>query len=138
MQRSLFLAQLIGPFAAVVGLALLVNDAFYRAMAQEFVGSHALVFLAGLLALPTGLAIVLTHNVWTRDWRVIVTLLGWATFLGGIVRVIAPEQAIGAARALLAHPGAMKIAAAVWLAVGVLLCFFGYLRNQQPLLGAKR
>ena len=33
-----------------------------------------------------GLAIVLVHNVWTFDWRVIITILGWLAVLGGIFR----------------------------------------------------
>lgn len=37
--------------------------------------------------MTAGLSIVNTHNVWALDWSLIVTLLGWALFLGGAVRI---------------------------------------------------
>ena len=51
MQRSIYLAKLIGPVFVVIGIGMLVNGAVYRAMASEFLHSHALIYLAGLLAL---------------------------------------------------------------------------------------
>ena len=70
MTTSFFLARLIGPFALALGLALLVQGAGFRTLAGEFMASPALIFLSGVITLPAGLAIVLTHNVWTPDWRV--------------------------------------------------------------------
>ena len=46
-------------------------------MADEFLRSRALIYLSGVLIHDGGLAIVLTHNVWVADWRVLITLLGW-------------------------------------------------------------
>ena len=76
MPTSIFLARLIGPFALALGLALLVHGAGFRVLANEFLASPALVFLSGIVTLPAGLAIVLTHNVWTADWRVVITIVG--------------------------------------------------------------
>ena len=68
MAQSIFLARLIGPFFAIVGAELLVNARPSARMAEEFLSSRALIFLSGLLTLPVGVAIVLTHNVWVADW----------------------------------------------------------------------
>jgi hypothetical protein len=128
MPTSVFLAKLIGPLLLVVGAALVLNTAAFRVMAQEFLNSRALIFVSGFIMLPAGLAIVLTHNVWTADWRVLITLLGWLTAIGGALRMLAPQQLAGFARARLDSPWFLKIAAAIWLVVGALLCYFGYLR----------
>ena len=77
MATSIFLARLIGPIALLAGLALVFNRTAYRAMTDEFLRSHALIVLAGVMTLAAGLAIVLTHNVWAADWRVVITILGW-------------------------------------------------------------
>ena len=77
MQTSVFLARLIGPVMLVIGLAVFANQRAFRDMAEEFLASRALMFLSGLLIMPVGLAIVLTHNIWTADWRVLITLFGW-------------------------------------------------------------
>src|SRR5260221_739791 len=83
MQRSIFLAKLIGPLLAAIGVALIFNADTFRTMAAEFLKSYSLIYLAGLLALTAGLAIVNTHNEWTGDWRVGVTILGLLFGIGG-------------------------------------------------------
>ena len=98
-------------------------------MAQESLGSRALNFLAGVITLPAGLAIVLTHNVWTPDWRVVITLLGWLALVSGAFRIVAPQQALNLGRSATANPVVFKIGGAIWLAIGALLTYFGYLHR---------
>ncbi|HET6466837.1 MAG TPA: hypothetical protein VFG43_00520 [Geminicoccaceae bacterium] len=127
MQTSMFLARLIGPVLLVMGVAMLLDRRAWRAMAEEFLGSPALIFLAGLLALVPGLAVVLTHNVWSLDWRLIVTLLGWLAVLGGVFRILLPRQVTRIGSAMLASDGAMTAAALVMLLLGGVLGLAGYL-----------
>ena len=127
MQTSLFLAKLIGPVMLVVGLAVFANQRGFRDMAEEFMASRALMFLSGFLLMPVGIAIVLTHNIWTADWRVLITIFGWLNMIGGTVRLFAPPVLIKAGRAMLKQPRFTPIAAAIWVVVGLLFCFFGYL-----------
>ena len=128
MQTSIFLAKLIGPFALALGLAMLVNRTSFRTLANEFLANPALIFLSGIITLPAGLAIVLTHNVWTPNWRVIITILGWLAVVSGALRIIVPELAAAKSRRLIGHRLTPKIAAAFYLAVGAVLCYFGYFR----------
>src|ERR1043165_9006448 len=83
MATSIFLAKLIGPVCLVIGLALLIDRAAFRTLANEFLASPALMFLSGVITMPAGLAIVLTHNVWAGDWRILITILGWLALLRG-------------------------------------------------------
>jgi hypothetical protein len=94
MPTSIFLAKLIGPVFLAVGVAMLLNGAAYRTLANSFLDNPALMFLSGLLTLPAGLAIVLTHNVWAADWRIVITIFGWLAVIGGAVRLLAPRQAV--------------------------------------------
>jgi uncharacterized protein YjeT (DUF2065 family) len=128
MQTSVFLARLIGPVMLVVGLAVFANPRAFRDMAEEFLASRALLFLSGLLIMPMGLAIVLTHNVWTADWRVLVTLFGWLNAIGGAVRLLAPNTVMQTGRAMLRRPYFVPAAAAIWVVLGLLFCLFGFLR----------
>ena len=121
-------AVIMIPAALIVALSLLVNQAQFRTIADEFMRSPALVFLTGLMILPVGLAIVLTHNVWTVDWRVLITLLGWLTIVSGAVRLLVPQRALSIGRKLYAKPNVLYVSAAIWLAIGAVLCFFGYLK----------
>jgi hypothetical protein len=126
MQTSLFLARLIGPVMLVIGLAVFANQRGFREMAEEFLAGRALMFLSGMIIMPAGLAIVLTHNVWTADWRVLITIFGWLCAIGGAIRLFEPPFLVKTGRAVLKQPTFTPIAAAIWVALGLLFCFFGY------------
>ncbi len=50
------------------------------------------VYLSGALMFVAGLAVVRAHNIWARNWTVLVTLVGWF-FLGlGLFRMFAAAQ----------------------------------------------
>jgi hypothetical protein len=128
MASSIFLAKLIGPVMLAAGIALFLNKRGFSAMAEEVLKSRALLYLSGLLIMPTGLAIVLTHNVWIANWPVLITVLGWLATIGGAVRILLPDKVESLGRGFLRHPMGLNIAGGVWAALGALLCFFGYLR----------
>ena len=51
MQRSIYLAKLIGPIMLVVGLGMLLNGArLSRRSSTQFLHSYALIYLTGLPA----------------------------------------------------------------------------------------
>jgi hypothetical protein len=126
MQNSIFLARLLGPAFVVVGLGLLLNRDNARALAREFLDSPALIYLAGLIALALGLAIVLTHNVWTFGWPVIITLFGWLSLLAGIVRIVFPQLVTRAGEKIIGKDGWVTFAVVFYLALGVWLAYAGY------------
>jgi hypothetical protein len=127
MQTSVFIARLIGPVMLAIGLAVFANQRAFRDMSEEFMASRALMFLGGLLVMPVGLAIVLTHNVWTTDWRVLITLFGWLTTIGGALRLLAPMFVVKIGRAMLTRSHFTSISGAIPVVLGLLFCFFGYL-----------
>ncbi|MDO8839427.1 MAG: hypothetical protein Q7V31_10905 [Parvibaculum sp.] len=126
MRTSVFLAQLLGPTLLVMGIGMIVNRDAYRTMAQEFIASRALIYIAGLLAFVPGLAIVLTHNVWVAGWPVIVTLFGWIALLGGIFRLLFPQEVTRLGTHMLANPASLTVGGAVTIVLGSILSFFGY------------
>src|SRR5712691_7383356 len=104
MQRSIFLAKLIGPLFFFIGVTLLVNHEAFRLMADQLVRNFALIYISGAIALVAGLAVVTLHNVWVRDWRVAVTIIGWLGVIGGIVRIVVPQHAAALGAAELTQP----------------------------------
>ena len=45
------------------------------------------VYLSGVAMFVAGLAVVRTHNRWTRSWTVLVTLAGWFFLALGLLRM---------------------------------------------------
>jgi hypothetical protein len=128
MQTSIFLAKLMGPILAIAGLAMLVNRKQLDAIAQEFLRSPTLFLLLGLIDFSVGLAIVLTHNVWAADWRLIITVLGWLLLVRGTVRLLVPDQIKPFATKLLRNPNVVTGSVGGVLVLGLTLSFFGYAR----------
>ena len=128
MQTSIFLAKLLGPILLIAGIAMLVNRKELDALAQELLRSSLLLFLAGLIDFSVGLAIVLTHNVWIADWRVLITLLGWLLIARGAVRVLIPDQVKPFGAKLLKNPNVVTGSLAGTVVVGLVLSYFGYVR----------
>jgi hypothetical protein len=118
MPVSIFLARLLGPLLLLPGIGLLVNPRAFRAMATEVVGSVTLVYLFGLLDFAAGLAIVLVHNMWTVNWRVLITLIGWLFLIRGAARILITDTLIGYAKALIGNKRLYPVSGGVLVILG--------------------
>lgn len=126
MTASLLLARLLGPLFLVAGLGLLANRAHYRKMLHGFLSDAALYYFSGALALTAGVAILLFHNLWTADWRVLITVIGWLSVLKGVVRLLFPQAGQKAADKL-TSPGALLGFGLLAVLLGGWFCYVGYL-----------
>jgi len=127
--NSTFLAQLIGPLALALGLGVLFNRVQVRGVLDEFIRNPAVMFLAGMISFPAGLAVVLVHNVWVADWPVIITVMGWLTTITGAFRLVAPDATIRFGRRAYETPNGVLFGGISWVVLGVILTFFGYLKG---------
>jgi uncharacterized membrane protein len=126
MTTSQFIARLVGPVLVVVSIGVLANGAQYRAIVDEFLKSPALIYLAGVLGLLGGLAIVNVHNSWASGWPLIITVFGWLAVVSGTVRTLAPQVIETAGAAITTQPWFVMGVAILFLAIGGFLSFKGY------------
>jgi hypothetical protein len=127
MQKSLIIARLVGPVLSAIGIGMLVNQPSYREMAAQFFGGLPFIYFSGILALVGGLYILNVHNIWTRDWRSLVTAVGWVLTCVGAFRIIAPQFATFVATAIIASAGFFTGLGIFLLAVGGFITFKGYM-----------
>jgi hypothetical protein len=109
-----------------IAIAMLSNRAALNAMIGQIADNFAVVFLAGLLLLIAGLAIVRLHNVWGEGWSSLVTAFGWLSILGGLVRMIIPDQSAILARKFIETRAAVTGSAVAMLALGAYFTIKGY------------
>ncbi|HZC54598.1 MAG TPA: hypothetical protein VE396_00940 [Xanthobacteraceae bacterium] len=126
MQASIFLARLLGPLLLLPGLGMLLTPRLFKTMGTELVGSLTLIYLFGLIDLASGLAIVLTHNVWVANWRVIITLIGWLMLIRGAVRILLADRIMPYAKKLLGNKRLLPVSGGIMVLLGLVLCYFGY------------
>jgi hypothetical protein len=129
MDRSIFLARLLGPTFAAIALGILINLGMYESMIAEALHPGILFYLSGLLSLLAGLAIVNLHNTWCADWRVIITVLGWLMTIGGIIRVVLPQIAIAIGSTIYGGRAPTILVVLIVGALGAFLSFKGYVRR---------
>ena len=127
METSILLAKLMGPMLLVLGLFVAFNPAQIRRIGREFLDSDALIFLSGVLTLPVGLAIVVTHNVWVADWPVVITLFGWIAIIAGIARIALPATLKKVGETMLEKSSLITIPGALMAMLGGYLAMQGYL-----------
>lgn len=126
MNNSKLIAGLAGPALMAIGVGALVNRHVMERMAGELASNTALVFIAGLLSLVAGLAIVRVHNIWSGGWQVVVTVLGWLAIIGGLVRMWLPDLAAPIAATVTSRPELIVAAGFVNLALGTFLTLKAY------------
>lgn len=126
MTASILLARLIGPLFIVVGLGVLANRPYYRTMIAEFLKNPALYYFSGAIAFVVGVAIVLYHNIWTADWRVVITIIGWLSVFKGAVRILLPTAGGGMAASLSEAAWPIVVVGLLTLVLGGWLTFAGF------------
>ncbi len=67
--------------------------------------------------------------MWTTDWRVIVTILGWLLVIGGVIRIVLPRFIATLATTLYSTSAVLTVVAVVLLVLGGYLGFEGYRRR---------
>jgi hypothetical protein len=125
MTHSEFIAGLIGPTLMAIALAILSNRAALEAMIGQIADNYAVAFMAGLMLFVSGLAIVRVHRSW-EGWPALVTAFGWLALLGGLVRMMIPDQSAAMARAFIASSAAVTGSALAMLALGAFFTVKGY------------
>ncbi|MEM6496548.1 MAG: hypothetical protein AAF709_07470 [Pseudomonadota bacterium] len=129
MQTSIYLAKLIGPIVAVAGVGFLLNRAAFIRFAEDFVSNTGFIMMSGFPALLAGLAVVNAHNVWVADWPVIITLLGWAAVVGGIMRITMPGVVRSIGSVILGASSFIVIEAIILIGLGGWLTYAGYMAS---------
>ncbi|MFO1014541.1 MAG: hypothetical protein U1E50_12340 [Caulobacteraceae bacterium] len=114
LKTSVSIARIAGPSLIVLALTEGVNIEAFAGIAPSG------VYLNGTILLVAGVAILQAHFRWTRDWRVVVTLLGWTLAIGGLFRMSMPW-----APQLGKEPATYAVLA-VLTAVGMFLSYKGY------------
>lgn len=87
---SLSFARLWGLFYVIFGLLFVITRQLGKTI--EMTEDKKFVIATGYSTLLMGLITVSFHNLWVKDWRVVITLLGWIAVLKSIHKIGFPES----------------------------------------------
>jgi hypothetical protein len=111
MTNSKHIAKLLGPFLIALTISELMNPHIWNTVAVTQ------IYLAGSLWLLGGLTIIRSHNEWSLNWSVLITIIGWFAILGGLSRMFFPVST----QPEVQHTSAVLVLQIVLLAVGLFL-----------------
>lgn len=124
MDISVLLAKIWGIALIILASAYIVNQKEYTKKLSSFAKSP-LLFFTGIFAILLGVIHVVIHNVWTSDWRLLITLLGWIMLLKGIVRLFFPGFVVTFLKKRSFQPWYIPVVVFL-LMIGVYLMFIGF------------
>ena len=129
MSISVILAQAIGLSLTIIGGGMLIRGPKLKPSLKLFLTNPEITVLSGVLTLALGILIVVSHNLWVMDWRVMITILGYLSILRGIVRMFYPEFVINKSMIWLESKKGYNIGLIITFLVGVLLLYLGYMHG---------
>lgn len=122
---SHFLAQYMGIFLIVFCLYVFLRRDHLRGALEEVVDCPSLQIVWAIVPFAFGLFVMIVHQFWIDSVAVLVTLVGWAVFLTGFIRLYFPEFAYQLSLKLLEGVGSY-ITAGIGLIVGIILTWWGF------------
>ena len=92
MDTSLILAPIIGIIFLVGGLQAVFNKKFILEVGENFMQNPAILWTIGFILLLIGTILVTIQNIWSFDWRVIITVIAWLTLIKGGIFMLFPNS----------------------------------------------
>ena len=93
MDSSIFLAKFWGWYLIIFFFILSYNPKRIKQIFDDLYDQKFLI-ITSFIAIIVGLLNILFHNIWTLDWKLIITLIGWTSLFIGLSLFIIPKQTI--------------------------------------------
>ena len=92
MDTTIFLSKFWGYLFILFFILLIINPKRIKQM-FAFSKEDKFMIIISILGIFIGLFHILAHNIWVKDWRVIITLFGWFSLSKGISQFAFPTFA---------------------------------------------
>ncbi len=121
-----FLAQVFGLAFIILGTGAILRYKGFIPAVEEFTRRRALRLVVSVLEIIVGLMIIVSHNIWSPFYAVIVTLMGWLFLLEGVFYLLTPQIIIERVVAFYNKPLWYKICGSIAIIVGIFLALSGF------------
>ncbi len=126
MELSIFIAKLLAVVYITIGVGMLLNGKYYKQMISDTMGTPGIIYIGGIIALLAGFLMITYHNIWVKDWTVIITVFGWLALVKGVSLLAFPKAFIGFFKGMMGKWNFTVLGACV-LILGSILGYFGFI-----------
>jgi hypothetical protein len=127
MELSILIAKIASVVYLSVALGAICNRDYYRRVLDDSFNNAALTYFMGFTAVILGFLIVNYHNLWVKDWTVLVTILGWLALTKGVLIITFPRFVQSYSKLILGSKG-LLVFPYVAAFLGLLFGYFGFVR----------
>lgn len=125
MELSIFIAQVFALVYLAIGLGMLIDTKYYRKAFDSMIANSGVMYIGGVMALVIGFLIISSHNIWVKDWTVIITVLGWLAVVKGVMLLVFPKAMLNFSKGLMKKN--LTIISVIVLILGGVLGYFGFI-----------
>ena len=123
LNAAMWLASIFGPLLVILGLwKLLYSDALVKVL-NSLKNSHGLMYYTSVIYLWVGFTVLSQYDLWGMNALTLVTLLGWAMVVRGILGLFVPQMLL---EMYSSKHDFMKVCGIFPLVWGVFLCWIGF------------
>jgi hypothetical protein len=128
LTRTVFVSKLIGLYCILISLVMFAHRQAMIDAVTALVNDPALLLILGVMVSAAGLAIVLSHNVWSGGpFSILVTVLGWLALIKGLLFLsLSPPAAAGVYVGTFHYEQYFYFYAAITLILGLYLTYGGF------------
>lgn len=130
MDASKLLARIIGFYLIIISTAMFQNIHQFMFLVRGLMVDRYLVFLTALLTIILGLVLVISHNVWQMNWRILITIIAWATLIKGLLLLFSPYLLTIGTLVMVNHVSYAYIGACINFFLGCLIASQGFRRER--------
>lgn len=124
MELSNFLANIWGLSFIVAGLSFLIYPKNIQKVI-EAAENEATTFFMGIGTFVIGVAMVLSHNIWGNNWKVVITIFGWLSLIKGASLLLYPNLVMNYSK-MARDAKWLSYALVVMVILGCVLIYFGF------------
>lgn len=125
MELSILIAKIIAVIYLSAAVGAIFNANHYRKLIDDMFDNAGLTYLTGFIAVIAGFVIVTYHNIWGKDWTILITIMGWLALTKGVLIIAVPEFVRSYSKVVFAGRG-LKIFPYVAILLGLVFGYFGF------------
>lgn len=84
------------------------------------------MFVTGFITLILGILMVVGHNIWQWNWRLIITIFAWLVLLKGASIILYPKFIDKTTILFMLNLDFAYVLVGFEFILGLLLCYFGF------------
>ena len=125
MELAIWLASILGPVFAILGLWMVTKTHDVEKMWASIKATPAILYVGGAMNLFLGFTILSLYRTWAMNLAVLVTIVGYLQLLRGLLIFFAHDWTMKMNAKIMKKEN-IRIAACVPLVFGILLSWFAF------------